>query len=206
MAVTKDIPMDELITDPESGQFYDPHVWFNVELWATTVGVIRDALIEQLPQHKQKLMFQAQAYLVKLRQLDMRIQKQIDALHQDQRILLTAHDAFQYFGQAYQFDVRGLQGISTQSEAGVDDVQGMVEFIIDRNVPAIFIESSVPRRYVESVQAGVSQKGQALAIGGELFSDAMGDAGSEEGTYIGMVEHNVEVIVSALSVDKNEKE
>jgi manganese/zinc/iron transport system substrate-binding protein len=113
-------------------------------------------------------------------------------------VLITAHDAFNYFGQAYGFEVRGLQGISTATEAGTGDVQALAEFIAENEIPAIFVESSVPVRNVEAVQAAVQAKGFQVSIGGELFSDAMGDWGTEEGTYIGMVRHNVDTIVSAL--------
>lgn len=116
----------------------------------------------------------------------------------EQRILVTAHDAFSYFGQAYGFEVLGLQGISTVSEAGTADVQNLANFIAEKKIRAIFVESSVPRRNIEALQAAVKSRGFDVAIGGELFSDAMGDAGTVEGTYIGMVTHNVDTIVDAL--------
>jgi manganese/zinc/iron transport system substrate-binding protein len=112
--------------------------------------------------------------------------------------LITAHDAFNYFGRAYGFEVRGLQGISTAAEAGTADVQGLAAFIIERQIPAVFVESSVPSRYIEAVQAAVNAQGEDISIGGELFSDAMGSTGTAEGTYNGMVRHNIDTIVGAL--------
>ena len=113
-------------------------------------------------------------------------------------MVITAHDAFNYFGRAYGFEVRGLQGISTATEAGTGDVQELADFIAENQIPAIFVESSVPVRNIEAVQAAVRAKGFEVRIGGELFSDAMGTTGTEEGTYIGMVRHNVNTIVTAL--------
>ena len=115
-----------------------------------------------------------------------------------QRALVTAHDAFNYFGRAYGFEVRGLQGISTASEAGTADVQGLAAFVAERRIPALFVESSVPRRSLEAVQAAVRARGFSVAIGGQLYSDALGDPGTPAGTYEGMVRHNVDTIVEAL--------
>jgi len=112
---------------------------------------------------------------------------------------VTAHDAFNYFGRAYGFEVLGLQGISTASEAGTGDVQSLAEFIATRRIPAVFVESSVPVRNIEAVQAAVRNRGFAVTIGGQLFSDALGDAGTPEGTYAGMVRHNIDTIVGALA-------
>ena len=119
----------------------------------------------------------------------------------EQRILITAHDAFNYFGRAYGFEVRGLQGISTEAQAGTADVKALADFIVEKQIPAIFVESSVPQRNVEAVQAAVQAQGFNVVIGGELFSDAMGSEGTPEGTYAGMVRHNIDTIVSALTGD-----
>ena len=119
----------------------------------------------------------------------------------EQRILITAHDAFNYFGRAYGFEVRGLQGISTEAQAGTADVKALADFIVEKQIPAIFVESSVPQRNVEAVQAAVQAQGFNVVIGGELFSDAMGSEGTPEGTYVGMVRHNIDTIVSALTGD-----
>ena len=119
----------------------------------------------------------------------------------EQRVLITAHDAFNYFGRAYGFDVRGLQGISTEAQAGTGDVQALADFIVEKQIPAIFVESSVPQRNVEAVQAAVQARGFEVKIGGSLFSDAMGNEGTPQGTYVGMVRHNIDTIVSALLGD-----
>ena len=116
-------------------------------------------------------------------------------------MLITSHDAFNYFGRAYGFEVRGLQGISTEAQAGTADVQALASFIVEKQIPAVFVESSVPQRNVEAVQAAVQAKGFEVSIGGSLFSDAMGSEGTPEGTYIGMVRHNIDTIVTALAGD-----
>ncbi|MEX1000344.1 MAG: zinc ABC transporter substrate-binding protein, partial [Thermodesulfobacteriota bacterium] len=126
------------------------------------------------------------------------VQQRVNSLPKDKRVLITAHDAFNYFGRGYGFEVKGLQGISTESEAGTADVQGLAAIIVERRIPAIFVESSVPPRYIEAVQAAVKSKGFNVKIGGELFSDAMGNPGTPEGNYIGMVRHNINTIVDAL--------
>lgn len=126
------------------------------------------------------------------------MQEQAGRVPAEQRVLVTAHDAFNYFGRAYGFEVRGLQGISTESEAGTADVQELADFIAERQVPAIFVESSVPQRNIEAVQAAVQSRGFDVEIGGQLFSDAMGNPGTPEGTYLGMVRHNIDTVVGAL--------
>ncbi|MEO8323758.1 MAG: zinc ABC transporter substrate-binding protein, partial [Actinomycetota bacterium] len=196
--VGSNIP-EELLERPAAfeGQ-YDPHVWFDVKMWSYAVGAVRDALMELDPAHASTYEDNAEEYLAELLQLDAYIQEQADRISPDKRVLITAHDAFNYFGRAYGFEVRGLQGISTASEAGTADVSDLSAFIAERRIPAIFIESSVPVRTIEAVQAAVRARGFDVVIGGELFSDAMGDEGTVEGTYVGMVTHNVDVIVAAL--------
>jgi manganese/zinc/iron transport system substrate-binding protein len=130
--------------------------------------------------------------------LDQYVREQIETIPEEQRVLVTAHDAFAYFGDAYGIEVVGLQGINTASEYGLRDVQRMVDRIVEQKIKAVFIESSVPKRSIEAVVKGAEQRGHEVQIGGELFSDAMGAEGTEEGAYIGMVRHNVDTIVSAL--------
>jgi manganese/zinc/iron transport system substrate-binding protein len=202
VAVTKHIDPAMLTSPPEFEGNYDPHVWFDVSMWSTAVECIRDTLMEADPQHAEEYAQRADAYLVKLNELDHYVKTQVESIPANQRVLVTAHDAFGYFGKRYGFEVKGLQGISTLAEAGVSDVQDIVRFIVDRKIPAIFVESSVPRRNIEAVQEAASKKGWAVSIGGELFSDAMGDAGTEEGTYIGMVRHNINTISAALGATK----
>lgn len=184
------------------GQF-DPHVWFDVEMWSYAVGAVEAALVDLDPEHASAYEANAAQYLSDLDRLDSYIHAQADRVPPEKRVLITAHDAFNYFGRAYGFEVRGLQGISTATEAGTADVSDLSAFIAESHIPAIFIESSVPVRTIEAVQAAVRARGFDVAIGGELFSDAMGDQGSFEGTYIGMVTHNVDVIVSALLEERS---
>jgi manganese/zinc/iron transport system substrate-binding protein len=197
-AVTRGIDTSLLLSPPEFQGAHDPHVWFEVRLWMSGVETIRDTLVELDPGSADSYRTNALAYLAKLESLETYIKEQTARLPESQRVLITAHDAFNYFGRAYGFEVRGLQGISTATEAGAADVQALAAFIVERRIPAIFVESSVPVRNIEAVQAAVKAKGFVVNIGGELFSDAMGNRGTEEGTYIGMVRHNVDTIVNAL--------
>jgi manganese/zinc/iron transport system substrate-binding protein len=198
VAATEGIDRDLLLSPPEFEGAYDPHIWFDVTLWKHTVARIRDTLIERDPDHGGVYQSNADNYLAALDELHAYVNAQAERLPPEQRVLVTAHDAFNYFGRAYGFTVRGLQGISTETEASIADVQDLAEFIADRQVRAIFIESSVPQRNVEAVQAAVRGRGFDVEIGGELFSDAMGDPNTEEGTYVGMVRHNIDTIVGAL--------
>ncbi len=197
-AVTEGIERDDLLQPEDFEGHYDPHVWFDVTLWTQAVETVRDTLAEIDPGSAGTYRANAAAYLEELEALHTYVQEQTGRIPDEQRVLITAHDAFNYFGRAYGFEVRGLQGISTEAEAGTGDVQALAGFIAERRIPAIFIESSVPERNVEAVQAAVQAQGFEVAIGGELFSDAMGDEGTEEGTYVGMVRHNVDTIVGAL--------
>lgn len=198
VAVTDGIPRDRLLTPPEFEGQYDPHVWFDVTLWQYAVEAVRDALVEIDPGHADGYEARARETLAELDELQRYVLAQAARLPEDQRVLVTAHDAFNYFGRAYGFEVRGLQGISTATEAGIGDVQDLADFIAERRIGAIFVESSVPVRNVEALQEAVRARGFQVRIGGELFSDAMGDAGSPEGTYPGMVRHNIDTIVTAL--------
>ncbi len=167
-------------------------------MWMQAAETVRDSLIEMDPGNSALYRQNADVYLQQLLQLDDYVRSQAGRVPKNQRVLITAHDAFNYFGRAYGFQVRGLQGISTASEASTGDVTHLADFIAEQRIPAIFIESSVPRRNVEAVQAAVRARGFEVRIGGSLYSDAMGDPASPEGTYIGMVRHNIDTIVSAL--------
>ena len=200
IAVTDGIDRSLLSAPPEFEGNYDPHVWFDVSMWMNTVPIVRDAFIARDPDHAQLYDQRAEAYLQQLRSLHQYVQEQAARIPESQRVLITAHDAFNYFGRAYDFEVRGLQGVSTATEAGAGDVQSLANFIVTRRIPAIFVESSVPPRTIEAVQAAVRARGFDVQIGGELFSDAMGTEGTPDGTYIGMVRHNIDTIVQALTV------
>ena len=198
VAVTHDVDRAVLLAPPEFEGAYDPHLWFDVALWMKAVERVRDALIEVDKGSAELYRTNTQNYLAKLEELHNYVTQQAERVSPDQRVLVTAHDAFNYFGRAYGFEVRGLQGISTAAEAGTADVQALVQFIVERRIPAMFVETSVPRRSIEAVQAAVKAKGFSVEIGGQLFSDAMGPSGTPEGTYIGMVRHNIDTIVASL--------
>ncbi len=201
VAVTDKIDRSLLESPPEFQGNYDPHVWFDVTLWMKAVEQVRDTLMELDPDSASTYKSNAEGYLTELEDLHQYVLDQADTVPAEQRILITAHDAFNYFGRAYGFEVRGLQGISTEAQAGTADVQALANFIVERQTRAIFVESSVPQRNVEAVQAAVQAKGFEVRIGGSLFSDAMGSEGTPEGTYIGMVRHNIDTIVTALTGD-----
>ncbi|WP_035335440.1 zinc ABC transporter substrate-binding protein [Dokdonia sp. PRO95] len=177
---------------------YDPHVWFNIQYFKQFAAEVVSTLSQKDPQNAKSYEANAQNYLAQLDELEAEIKARIATLPAEKRILVTAHDAFNYFGKSYGFEVVGLQGLSTATEAGVKDVQRLSQFIIDNKVKAIFVESSVPRRTIEALQAAVQSRGQEVVIGGSLYSDALGNAGSVEGTYIGMFKYNVTTIVEAL--------
>jgi manganese/zinc/iron transport system substrate-binding protein len=199
VAVTDGIPRARLLSPPEFQGAYDPHVWFDVSLWANSVSQGVQALIEMDPKHAERYRANASAYLERLSELDGYVRTQAARVPPRQRVLITAHDAFNYFGRAYGFEVRGLQGISTVAEAGTADIRALVRLILANRIPAVFVETSVPIRYIEALQEAVDAGGFRLRIGGSLYSDALGDPGTEEGTYIGMVRHNIDTIVGALA-------
>jgi len=198
VAVAGTIDEQQLLPWAQYADEFDPHVWFDVSLWMKAVETVRDTLVEVDAANADVYQANAANYLEELAQLDAYVKEQAERVPAEQRILVTAHDAFHYFGRAYGFDVRGLQGISTASEAGTADVQALADFIAEKQLKAIFVESSVPVRNIEALQAAVEARGFTVAIGGELFSDAMGDPGTPEGTYGGMVRHNIDTIVGAL--------
>lgn len=177
---------------------YDPHIWFDVTNWEHITTFVAEKLSEADPENEEFYKENGKNYLEKLKVLDADLRDIINTLPKEKRILVTAHDAFNYFGKAYGFEVVGLQGISTATEAGVQDVQKLASFIIDKKIKAIFVESSVPKRTIEALQAAVNSRKHQVEIGGTLYSDALGNAGTEEGTYIGMFKYNVNTIVNAL--------
>lgn len=177
---------------------YDPHVWFDVTMWSSAVDAVEAALIEQDPEGEPEFRANAAALRDTLAELDAWVRRRVERVPPELRVLITAHDAFEYFGNRYGFEVIGLQGISTASEAGTADVQRMVDAIIEKRIPAVFVETSIPRRTIEAVQAAVRSRGSEVEIGDPLFSDAMGNPDTPEGKYPGMIRHNVNVIVGAL--------
>nr|WP_245920906.1 zinc ABC transporter substrate-binding protein [Melghirimyces profundicolus] len=196
IAVAEGIDEKKLIRTADNQ--YDPHLWFDVGLWIEAVKRVETELSKADPQHREDYRKRAEAYIGKLKELDRYAEEQIRSIPEERRVLVTAHDAFGYFGKAYDMEVVGLQGISTASEYGLKDVQRIVKLLVDREIKAVFVESSVPNRSIQAVVKGTEEKGHKISIGGELFSDAMGKEGTVEGTYVGMVRHNVDTIVSAL--------
>ncbi len=201
VAVTNAIDRAKLHAPSAFKGNYDPHVWFDVTLWMNALETVHQALAQLDSANSALYDANARRYRDSLEALHQYVLNRAQTLPAERRVLVTAHDAFGYFGAAYGFEVHGLQGISTVTEAGTADVQQLAEFIATRRVPAIFVESSVPTRSIEAVQAAVRARGFEVKIGGELFSDAMGSPSTPEGTYPGMVRHNIDVIVNALSLE-----
>ncbi|MDX9912210.1 MAG: zinc ABC transporter substrate-binding protein [Phycisphaerales bacterium] len=190
---------ESLLREPAEFQgHYDPHVWFDVSMWSSAVARVRDTLIEADADGSAVYQARGDAYLGVLRELDAYVRATLATIPEERRVLVTAHDAFGYFGRAYGLSVRGIQGISTDSEASLRDINALVDELVQRRIPAVFIESSVPRKTIDALVEGCKARGHPIAIGGELFSDAMGDAGTPEGTYVGMVLHNVHAITRGL--------
>lgn len=198
VAVSEGIDPSKLREPPEFQGKYDPHIWFDVLLWQEAVKAINTELAKLDPGSKDLYQRNTDAYLKQLDDLHNYVKEQIATIPEQSRVLITAHDAFGYFGQQYGMEVKGLQGTSTATEAGVGDVQGLTNLIVERQIKAIFVESSVPQATIEAVQQAAKSKGWNVNIGGTLFSDAMGNEGTPEGTYVGMVRHNVDTIVKAL--------
>jgi len=203
-AATPTVPVAESIPDSlirrtaEFGGQPDPHVWFDVSLWRRVVETIGRTLVDRDTANAEFYDSNMKAYLGALDSLDGWVRGEIEKIPADQRVLVTAHDAFGYFGRAYGMEVKGLQGISTVTEAGLYDVTRMVDLLVERQIKAVFVESSVPRKSIEAVVEGCASRGHMIQIGGQLFSDAMGAGGTEEGTYLGMVRYNVRIITAAL--------
>ncbi|POF28510.1 metal ABC transporter solute-binding protein, Zn/Mn family [Roseibium marinum] len=198
VAVAEAMPEDQLIAHDVYANKYDPHVWMDPGRWLYVAEAIRDALIEAQPEHKAVFEANTAAYLQEIAALDTFAAEVLATVPKDNRVLVTAHDAFNYFGDAYDFDVIGIQGISTQSEAGLHRVAELVDLLVERKIKAVFVESSVSDRSVRALIEGAAARGHEIVIGGSLYSDAMGEPETYEGTYLGMIDHNVTTIARAL--------
>jgi manganese/zinc/iron transport system substrate-binding protein len=197
---------EKFLLEPEDFQGHqDPHVWMDPKAWAKAVEVVRDKLAEFDPAGKESYHSHAAAYLKQLEALDAYATKVLASVPEKQRVLVTAHDAFNYFGRRFGFEVVGIQGISTESEAGLKDIERIVSLLVDRKISAVFVESTVSDRNIKALLAGAKARGHDVKIGGQLFSDAMGAPGTYEGTYIGMIDHNVTVIARALGGEAPER-
>ncbi|MCI0458798.1 MAG: zinc ABC transporter substrate-binding protein [Gemmataceae bacterium] len=195
-AVAEYIDRKLLLEDEEHSD--DPHLWFDVSLWGQAAGVVRDVLMKYDPRHAADYKASADAYQARLADLHEYAKKQIATIPKDRRVLVTAHDAFRYFGRAYDIEVKGIQGISTADEAGLKDIEDLADFVARRTIKAVFTETSVSDRAIKALIAGCAARRHTVVEGGKLFSDAMGKEGTDQGTYIGMVRHNVDIIVQGL--------
>lgn len=197
LAVGDSLPEDRLLDWATAT--YDPHVWNDPLLWSIGVEAMRDTLVRVDPDNAELYQQNAADYLAEIIETDAYVRAQIERIPSDKRVMITAHDAFGYFARAYGLEVRGLQGISTESEASTADVQALADYIVEKQVPAIFVETSVSPRTIESVQQAVESQGFDVAIGGQLFSDALGEEGHEAATYNGMLRYNALTVADALS-------
>ncbi len=196
-AVSENIQTESLLSLDTAGHF-DPHIWWNAELWMEAAKVVERGLSEHDPENSQTYEDNLEKYLNQLREIDEKSLEKMNSIPKEQRVLVTAHDAFQYFGHAYGLEEMAIQGWSTDSEAGIREIQNLADEIAERKIKAVFVETSISPATIEALRAAVQDKGHDVVIGGELFSDAIGEKGTYEGTYIGAFTHNVDTIVQAL--------
>jgi manganese/zinc/iron transport system substrate-binding protein len=196
--VADEVPQDLLRTHPTYPDRFDPHVWMDPALWTTVSETVQRALDAAAPDRAAAHAAEADAFRAEIAALDTYSRQVLMTVPEQARVLVTAHDAFGYFGRAYGFEVLGIQGISTESEAGLARIGELVDLLVARGIGAVFVESSVSDRSMRALVEGAAAKGHAVVIGGELYSDAMGPDGTYEGTYIGMIDHNVTTIARAL--------
>ncbi len=183
----------------------DPHLWMDPVRWSLVVEIIAEHLISLDPAGEETYRANAAAYRESLDQLHAYAREAVASIPDDRRVLVTAHDAFNYFAERYDIEVLAIQGISTESEAGLRRIEEIVRTVVERKIPAVFTESSVPDRNVLAIVEGARARDHDVRIGGELFSDAMGESGTYEGTYIGMIDHNVTAVVRALGGEAPER-
>ena len=198
VAVTERLDPDVLIADAEDALSNDPHVWMDVSKWMLAADTVADVLVEHDPENAETYRANAEAYLAELQAVDDYVRGVFATVPESARVLVTAHDAFGYLGDAYDFQVEGIQGISTESEAGLQRIEDVVDLLVTNSIPAVFVETSVSDRNVRALIEGAAARDHEVIIGGALFSDAMGTAGTYEGTYVGMMDHNATVITRAL--------
>ena len=198
VAVAEAIPRDRLRAHADYADKFDPHVWMEPGLWSVPVAEVQRALTAVRPDLAEAFAARAEAYQSTLARLDTYAGQAMTSVPGPARVLVTAHDAFGYFGQAYGVEVLGIQGISTESEAGLNRIGQLVDLLVDRGIGAVFVESSVSDRNMRALIEGAASREHRVEIGGELYSDAMGVPGTYEGTYPGMIDHNVTTIARAL--------
>lgn len=197
-ALAEAIPAERLLASEDYPDQPDPHVWMDPVLWTVVVEAARDVLTQIDPEGGEHYAENARAYAAQIAEMNARVQAQLAEVAPEDRVLVTAHDAFRYFGRANDFEVLGIQGISTESEASLSQIEHLVGVLVERGIPAVFVESSVSDRNLRALAEGAAARGHVVAIGGELYSDAMGPPGTPAGTYLGMIEHNAATIAKAL--------
>jgi manganese/zinc/iron transport system substrate-binding protein len=195
-AVADGLDANKLLRD--EGGAVDPHIWFDVALWASGVSGVADFLAGFDPSSEEYYRANAERYVKELQALDAEARARMATIPKEKRVLVTAHDAFGYFARAYGLEVRSIQGISTDSEAGLKEINGLVKFLVDRKIRAVFVENIISERNVRSLVEGCQANDHEVKVGGELYSDALGKLGSPQGTYAGMIKHNIDVIVGSL--------
>lgn len=205
IALAESLPKDKLLSHDTYANKYDPHVWMDPKLWRQIVPFLRDQLTSLDPEGKETFARNAEAYMKMLDGLSAYASKHLTTVAEGRRVLITAHDAFNYFGRAYGYEVIGIQGISTESEAGLQRIKELVDLIVSRGVSAVFVESSVAERNVKALVEGARSRGANVTVGGVLYSDSMGAPGTYEGTYLGMIDHNFTSIIRALGGDAPER-
>lgn len=201
VAVAEGVDKSKLRAHDDYADKYDPHVWMTPDLWRDVVVEVQKALTDVRPEAADVFAANAEAHLADLERLSTYAAQTLVQVPNNNRVLLTAHDAFGYFGRSYGYEVLGIQGISTQSEAGLNRIGDLVDLLVDRQITAVFVESSVSDRSIRALIEGAAARGHKLQVGGELYSDAMGEEGTYEGTYVGMLDHNITVIAGALGAD-----
>jgi manganese/zinc/iron transport system substrate-binding protein len=197
-AITERLADADRLEPEDFAGHYDPHVWMDVRLWSKCAAEVGKILAEFDPAHADNYRARTDDYVARLTKLDEYGKSALATVPTESRVLITSHDAFNYFGRAYGLEVQGVQGISTESEAGLQRINELVDLLVKRKVKAVFVESSVPRKNIQALVDGAKSRGHEVVIGGELFSDAMGDDGTYEGTYIGMLDHNITTVARAL--------
>jgi manganese/zinc/iron transport system substrate-binding protein len=195
--VSENIPEERILTEVQFN-VPDPHVWMDVQLWKLAAEAIRDGLSAYLPEQSAYFAQNAETYFAEMEELDTYVRQQIQRIPEERRVLVTAHDAFQYYSHAYDIEVHAPQGITTEAEVGVQDIRSTIDLLVTRGIPTIFVESSVSPDVVEAIVEGARARGLEISIGGSLYSDAMGEAGTPEGTYLGMIRANTDTIVAGL--------
>ncbi|MGD9693473.1 MAG: metal ABC transporter solute-binding protein, Zn/Mn family [Phycisphaerales bacterium] len=198
VAVSEKAPADYLMLATQEGKQFDPHVWMDPTGWMHATRAVIEGLVAFDPEREEEYRARGEAYLKELEALREYAARTVATIPEGRRVLVTSHDAFGYFGRAFGLEVMGVQGISTVSEAGLGDVERLIGVIVDRDVPSVFVETTVSERTIRALVEGCAAKGRTVTIGGSLFSDAMGAPGTYEGTYVGMIDHNVTTIVRAL--------